>query len=169
MADSTSTPTSPPVIERPREMEVYRPLSGLAVAAFALALIYTVVLAIVALTSLLARTPPFLPPWTLVVPATAFLLAVGAAQHLRYAEGTRSGEELITWARRLSYLGLVYLAIYVAISWPWMQAGAHPPGWKIRGARSPSPSSTLLAEGRSDDSEDASSTATATPVAARGI
>lgn len=106
---------SPPVIERPRETEIYRPLSGVAVAAFGLALVYAIVLAIVAVISLLSRTPPFLAPWTLVFPALSFALALGASQHLRYAEGTRSGESLITWARRLSYLGLVYLAIYVAI------------------------------------------------------
>src|SRR5687768_11510039 len=115
MADPTTPPASPPVLEPARETEVYRPLSGLAVAAFGLALFYSLVLGVVAIISLLTRTPPFLPPWTLVVPAAAFLLATGAAQHLRYAEGTRSGEGLITWARRLSYLGLVYLAIYVAI------------------------------------------------------
>jgi hypothetical protein len=106
---------SPPVIERPRETEVYRPLSGVAVAAFALALIYAIVLAIVAVSSLLSRTPPFLAPWTLVIPAFAFLLAIGADQHLRYAEGTRSGESLIRWAKRLTVLGLLYLAVYVAI------------------------------------------------------
>jgi hypothetical protein len=111
MAEST---TNPPLMERPREAEVYRPLSGLAVAAFCLSGFYAGVLAIVALTSLLSRTPPFLSPWTLVVPAAAAILALAARQHLKYAEGTRSGAGLITWSLRLSALGLLYLAIYLA-------------------------------------------------------
>lgn len=106
-------PTAP-LIDRPTETEVYRPLSGLAVAAFGLAALYAVVLGVVGITCLVSRTPPFLSPWTLLVPATAAVLGVAARQHLRYAEGTRSGEGLVTWAFRLSALGLVYLAIYLA-------------------------------------------------------
>ena len=121
MAEST---TNPPLMERPREAEVYRPLSGLAVAAFCLAGFYAGVLAIVALTSLLSRTPPFLSPWTLVVPAAAAILALAARQHLKYAEGTRSGDGLITWSLRLRQLACsiaIYLATFLAVK---MQAEA---------------------------------------------
>ena len=108
-------PTSPPMIERPRETEVYRPLSGLAVAAFGLAVFYTLVLAIVALTSLLARTPPFLPPWTLIFPAAAYGLCGAARATPPVCRGNTLRRGAHHLGRRLSYLGLVYLAIYVAI------------------------------------------------------
>jgi hypothetical protein len=123
-------PTPPPALEAPRSADVYRPLSAVAVTAFALAIVYVVILVVFGIICIINRTPFFLSPWTLLLPAAAFGLAVAARQHLRYSEGTRSGEALVVWAKRLSIAGLLYLAIYVAIFWSvWMQAEKAVDAW----------------------------------------
>jgi hypothetical protein len=109
-----SNPTGP-ALQTPRSDDVYRPLSSIAVVAFALAVVYVLLLGVFGILCLINRQPLFLSPWTLLIPAAAFALAVAAGQHLRYSEGTRSGEALVTWAKRLSIAGLLYLAVYVAI------------------------------------------------------
>jgi hypothetical protein len=89
--------------------ETYRPLSIPALAGFALAVLYTVVLGIGGLTALFNRSPLLL-PWALfLVPLAAVVLSwVGRGQVLS-SEGTRSGAAFASWGLRLSLVcGLLY-------------------------------------------------------------
>jgi hypothetical protein len=69
----------------------YRPLSGLALAGFALAVVYSAVIGIYAVMALIAGVPVFLPPWALIFPLIALALAGAARRQIRLSEGSRSG------------------------------------------------------------------------------
>src|SRR5262249_59006333 len=92
----------------------YQPLSGLAVAAIAVAGVYSGALAVFGIVALITGTPLALAFWILIFPVVAMVLAVVARQQIRYSEGTRTGLTLTTWAWWLSVVfGLGYLAFYV--------------------------------------------------------
>jgi hypothetical protein len=111
--------------EQPPET-LYRPVSGLAIAALVIAVGYAIVVGGVAIIALASGTPVFPGTWTLIIPAISFTLAVIASRQIRMSEGTRSGLGLVTWAWWLSILfGVGYGAVYggtlLAV---WWQADA---------------------------------------------
>lgn len=92
----------------------YRPLSGLAVAGFGLAVVFAVVVAGMGVTAL--RTgKPLLIGWMLVVAIAAAGLSLAGQIQVRRSEGTRAGLALARWGWWLSLVfGLGYGAYLVA-------------------------------------------------------
>jgi hypothetical protein len=110
-----------PEQQQPRETLNYRPVSGLAIAALVVAVVYSAIVSVVAVIAFSSGTPVFL-PGTLVFPLLAAILAVAAFLQIRAAEGTRSGLALAKWAWWLSiFFGIGYLAVYggtlMAVCW----------------------------------------------------
>lgn len=94
---------------------VYRPLSGLALAAMVVSSLYALVMVVVLGAAWWWKMSPFMGLWTLVIPLAAGALALMAHQQIRQSEGTRSGQSLVTWSAWLSALfGLSYAGYYVA-------------------------------------------------------
>jgi hypothetical protein len=98
-----------------RGAEGYRPLSGLAVAGFALAALYALVVAGGALLSLGGALPLLMPTWTAVVPLAAAALCAAARRQVAASEGTLAGGALAGWGLGLALaFGLTYWAYYAA-------------------------------------------------------
>jgi hypothetical protein len=102
--------------------DVYRPLSALAVAAFAVASAYAVLMTVFGAVALTTGNPLFLALWTVVIPISGAVLAYAARTHIRSAEGARGGMKLANWAWWLCLLfGAGFLAYYFgtfyAVSW----------------------------------------------------
>src|SRR2546423_9588152 len=75
----------------------YRPLSGLAVAGFALAAVYAFLVLAGGALALSRGSPWLMPAWTAVVPVAALVLCALARQRIRAAEGTLAGNSLTSW------------------------------------------------------------------------
>jgi hypothetical protein len=110
------------ISERRPAPDTYRPLSGLAVAAFIVAVIYAILMGIVAAVALTKGIPLFMALWTLLLPIGGAFLAFLARRQIRSAEGTRGGDKLAAWAWWLCVtFGLGYLAYYAgtrfAVTW----------------------------------------------------
>jgi len=119
MADPT------PVLPEPTtEPAPYRPLSGLALASFAVAAIYALVVAIFGFLAIVWSYPLFLSPAALAFPVLAVLLAATARWQIRTSEGARSGLALATWGLRLGlFFGITHAAIFFGtLLAVWMQA-----------------------------------------------
>src|SRR5437870_7401989 len=119
MADPT------PVLPEPTtEPAPYRPLSGLALASFAVAAIYALVVAIFGFLAIVWGYPVFLSPAALAFPVLAVLLAATARWQIRTSEGARSGLALATWGLRLGlFFGITHAAIFFGtLLAVWMQA-----------------------------------------------
>ena len=115
----------------PSESQPYRPLSLLAIAAFGLAAVYTVIAVIVGLIAMLNRTPLPLPIWTLLLPVLATTMAFVARFQIRRSEGTVGGLKLASWAVGLSagvgiVYGMYYLGTFLAVR---SQAQAFADAW----------------------------------------
>jgi hypothetical protein len=109
-----SEPRNVAVSRPPLEPDLYRPLSGLAVAAFIIAVLYAVLIGVVAIVALTRGTPLFMAWWTLLVPVVGGALAYAARQQIRRSDNIRSGLALTTWALWLCLaFGLGYLAYYM--------------------------------------------------------
>src|SRR5438132_10354039 len=81
MADLT-----PALPETSTEVGPYRPLSAVALASIAIAGLYAVVVLVFALMALIGGNPVFLPPWALVCPIVAVILAAAARWQIRHSE-----------------------------------------------------------------------------------
>src|SRR5262249_11601255 len=118
MADQKSLLTP----ERLAEPDVYRPLSGLAVSAFFIAVGYALLMGVFAVVALTTGNPLFLALWTLLFPIVGAALAYAGRYQIQRSEGIRSGMALTNWAWWLCILfGVGYVAYYVgtfvAVSW----------------------------------------------------
>src|SRR5262249_34593888 len=110
MADQKSLLTP----ERLAEPDVYRPLSGLAVAAFFIAVGYALLMGVFAVVALTTGNPLFLALWTLLFPIVGAALAYAGRYQIQRSEGIRSGMALTNWAWWLCILfGVGYVAYYV--------------------------------------------------------
>ena len=93
----------------------YRPLSALALIAFATALIYAILVGGLALVAFVTGKTLFLRLWVLIFPVAAVACAVVAQRQIRRSEGTLSGGALATGAWWLGLVfGLGFLAFYAA-------------------------------------------------------
>jgi hypothetical protein len=93
--------------------ESYRPLSLLALAGFALAAIYALIVVLGGAVSLFNRIPWLLSPWTFVFPLAALIVCLVARARIRNSEATLSGLTFTTWGIRLTIiLALSYAAYY---------------------------------------------------------
>jgi hypothetical protein len=102
------------VAGRPAE-EVYRPVSGWAIAGLGLSGFFAVFLVVNAIIALVKGTPFLLPSWLLLVAAGGVALSFFARWWIRKSEGTRAGLALTTWGIRLGILfGLGYGAYALA-------------------------------------------------------
>lgn len=94
---------------------VYRPLSGLALAAIILSVLYGGFVALVLAAAWFMRGSPLVGFWSLVLPCAAIALGWAAKEQIRHSEGTRAGEALVTWSFIISFLfASIYAGIYVA-------------------------------------------------------
>ncbi len=110
---------APPVSPR---HDVYRPLSGIAVASFILAVVYALLMGVVAVVAMTKGIPLFMAVWTLVIPIAGVTLAYIARRQIRTSGGIRGGMALTKWATWLCIIfGLGYFAYYVgtrmAVTW----------------------------------------------------
>ena len=89
----------------------YRPLSGLALTGFVLAVGYAILMLGGAVLALATHVPWLLPGWTLLVPILGFLLSWVARSRIRNSEDTLGGAGMASWGMGLSAcLGLSYAA-----------------------------------------------------------
>lgn len=126
MAEATDRPQSPgqvpaeavmsgeePGAVAPQSSETYRPLSLLALASFALAVVYCLIVLVGGAISLFGHVPWLLPGWTFLIPIAALILCWAARTRINNSEGTLSGLAFTTWGSRLAILvGLTYAAYY---------------------------------------------------------
>ncbi len=97
----------------PAASETYQPLSLLAMAGFAIAIIYSLVVLIGGAVALFGRIPWLMPYWTFLIPVAALVVCWAARTRIRNSEGTLSGMAFTTWGSRLAIvLGLTYAAYY---------------------------------------------------------
>jgi hypothetical protein len=113
MAEPTSPPAEPTGAE-----QTYRPVSGLAIAGLAVAVLFAVVMVLLAVISLVRGVPFDFPAWCLIFPLAGVVLSVWARWQIRNAEGTRAGMGLATSGLWISILfGLGIFTYKVAIYW----------------------------------------------------
>jgi hypothetical protein len=94
---------------------VYRPLSGLTIAAFGIAAVYSAIIVIGAVVAAIQKMPLISIGWTLVFPVTAVVLAVIGWMQIQMSEGTRTGKRLAVWAIASSIVvSLGYWSYYAA-------------------------------------------------------
>jgi hypothetical protein len=110
-------PTPMPTVEPFRAEETYRPVSGLAIASFILALFFAVVvLAYAVLMGLVKRQPVLLLPWLFLIPSGAIVLALLSKRQITGSLGTRAGGLLANLGLWLGLLfGLGYLVYFLTI------------------------------------------------------
>jgi hypothetical protein len=107
--------SSLPRTEAIQSEEIYRPVSGLAIAAFVLAVVFGAVVASIGAAGLVGRTPVLLSGWLFLFPAGSVALSILAQRQIRRSEGTRAGMRLAVWGMWLSVIfGLGYGAHSVA-------------------------------------------------------
>jgi hypothetical protein len=113
MADENITATSSPTLAAApsAEPEPYRPVSLLAIAGLALAVLYIALVVVVAGLGFFQATPMFLPGWTLLLAMAAAGVSLLGLWQIRESEGTRAGQSLARWGLALSiFAGLGYAA-----------------------------------------------------------
>ncbi|MGH9676064.1 MAG: hypothetical protein ACRD36_03095, partial [Candidatus Acidiferrum sp.] len=95
----------------------YQAISMLALAGFALALLYALIVVAGSILAFVGGYPMLMPPWTATVPVAAALICWYARQNVLSSEGALGGAKLATVGFFLSMgLGLVYWA-YVAATY----------------------------------------------------
>jgi hypothetical protein len=106
MSQPTHLPSAPPPVDT---APAYRPLSIMAIASLALAVLFALVLILSGLEGLRRGAPVFLPLWFLALPLTGVVLGLLAQWRIRTSEGTLAGTALARWGVRLGLLtGLGY-------------------------------------------------------------
>lgn len=107
-------PTSSPSLPSTADAVPYVPVSWLAVAALAVAVTFGVTLLILGVVAF-TNKKPLLEEWLLFLPAVAVVLSFAARRVIRNSEGTRTGENLATYAWWIALvLGLCYIAYWAA-------------------------------------------------------
>ncbi|MCX7700601.1 MAG: hypothetical protein N2039_06965, partial [Gemmataceae bacterium] len=102
----------PSVVDRNEDVADYKPLAFLAVAAFAVSLIFTTIVVLLTGVGLVTRRP-VLEPWLIPLAFSGVLLAIAARWQIHLSEGTREGRRLTNIAWWLSLVGgAVYAAYY---------------------------------------------------------
>jgi hypothetical protein len=113
-AHAAIAPAPAPATEA-ADQEVYRPVSGWAVAGLLLSAFFAVFFLVDATVALLRHIPFLLPTWFLVLPLTGAALSFFARWRIRRSEGTRAGLGLTKWGIGLGVLfGLGYTAYAAA-------------------------------------------------------
>ncbi len=93
--------------------EPYRPLSLLALVAFAGAVVYALIVAAGAVVALFNRIPWLMPGWSFLLPILVLVLCWVARARIRGSEGTLGGLAFTAWGVRLTVVvGLTYAAYY---------------------------------------------------------
>lgn len=123
-------PLPPTAADRPNDPTLYRPISGLAIAGFALAALYALLLIIITIAAFRQGSPVLLGSWSYLPVLSAFLCIIAWVRISR-SEGTMAGQGLAWWGIVLSGLfGAAYwgwtLATYLAVS---QQADAFAQQW----------------------------------------
>ncbi len=109
MSDPAPLPPPPPV----SEPVAYRPLSGFAIAGFAAACLFAVLVLGVAAVALVQGAPFFYSPWVLLLPAAGLVLSLVARGEIHSSDGTRAGERLAQLGIWISLIcGLGYFVYY---------------------------------------------------------
>lgn len=122
MADTTPNVRDPgPPLGSTADPVGYVPVSWMAVASFAVMVVFVLVLAALAVTARSSKTP-LITPQLLALPAVAVVLAFAARRIVRNSEGTRTGElfgvDLINAAWWGSVVvGLVYVTYMAAVEY----------------------------------------------------
>lgn len=102
------------VSDRPVDPAGYRPLSGMAIAGFAMAIAYALLVLVGGFTALKQGTPLLLGGWSFV-PFLAVALSLGAWVQISRSEGTRAGMMLARWGLYIGlFFGVGYQAYYAA-------------------------------------------------------
>src|SRR5437588_7377155 len=92
---------------------VYRPLSGLAIAGFAAACLFALLVLGVAAVAFFQGAPFFYSPLVMLIPAAGLVLSLIARNQIRSSEGTRAGEPLARAGIWISlFTGLGYFVYY---------------------------------------------------------
>lgn len=103
-------PTPDLVGDRPAD-QAYRPVSGLALAGFALGCLYAGLVCLVTAIALIQGMPFFLPGWMILVAVAGLVLSLWGQAQIRNSEGTRAGMPLARWGFWISlFSGVGYLA-----------------------------------------------------------
>jgi len=108
---SKPAPVLPPA--SPADPAAYRPLSVLAIAALALAVVYALIISGLGIVALIRREPLFAGVWTYVIALPAVLLALIALMRIRTSEGTLAGAAL---ARAALWTAIIPALAYGAFS-----------------------------------------------------
>jgi hypothetical protein len=96
-------------------VEVYRPISGLAIAGLGFSILYTALVVISALVALIQGEPLFLAGWMVFLAVLGACLSACALWRIRTSEGTRAGMKVAQWGLWLSVIsGLGYTAYTTA-------------------------------------------------------
>jgi hypothetical protein len=102
---------TPPLLTPSSADVSYRPLSGFAVAGFAVAMLYALIVIGTTAIALARGEPFFLASYMVVVPAAGAVLSLLGQRHIANSEGTRVGMGLARWGLFLSvFVGLGYFA-----------------------------------------------------------
>ncbi len=111
-----------PAAEQTMDIAGYRPISGLAVASLALAIVYSLVILVLGGLAVYYGDALPLGTWSLLFPVAAAVLAHLARREIRRSEGTRSGLAIANWGWWLSIgfglgYGAIYAGTYLALTW----------------------------------------------------
>src|SRR5437764_514906 len=88
---------------------IYRPLSIWAIAGFAVAVLYAVLVVVGGLAGLILGSPLLLGTWGFLLPIVSAAIAFVGRRQVAHSEGTRAGLKLAVWGWWLSVLfGLSY-------------------------------------------------------------
>lgn len=112
MAEPTEHPgPGAPPVDRGGDDPVYKPLSLLAVAGFAVACLYALFLLVCTVVALFRWTPLLMPSYLLLFPFAGLVLSLLGYLEIRRSEDTRAGSRLAVWGMAVSCLsGLMYVA-----------------------------------------------------------
>jgi hypothetical protein len=122
--------TRPLLSDRDRDLGNYQPLSIVAIAAFAVTVVFTLMVLVMTVAGLMTRKP-ILEPVLILVDVVGLTLAVAARWQIRTSEGTRAGDKLVKWSIWLGIgFGCVYIAYYAGnVFAVRQQAGEFARGW----------------------------------------
>jgi hypothetical protein len=113
-AARAETSSTPPPMETGEEHD-YHPLSILAIAALGVAILYAVVMAIIACVAFIQQRPLILGVWTSVIPIAGAALALVAWLQIQRSEGALVGRKLALAGGAICMLvGLVYWSYFLA-------------------------------------------------------
>ena len=102
-----------PAPQDPSEPLAYQPISGWAIAGFAVGGLFALLVAGSAVVAFFQGAPFFFPVWIIGVAILGVAVSLYAQRHVQNSERTRAGANLARWGFRLSLVsGLMYSAYY---------------------------------------------------------